>query len=247
VVRGWTGLRGEAARARDRHLAILAGRGSERARLVWLGTLAYVLYTYVIYAFQVHFNPLFLVYVALLGLSLYALIGGLATTDFKALRARFTESTPVKAVSVFLAVVAVLFYFVWLSEIFPALLSGGVPQSVTQVGTPTSGVPVLDMAWILPGLILTAVWLWRKRAIGYVLAGALLTFLALLVLAIVAMTVAMSLYGQPVAVGMAVVFGILSALSLGMLVWYLRGVRDKYGGHADFRERTFQRLFDNSK
>ena len=33
--------------------AILTSRGSERARLVWLGALAYVLYTYVIYAFHV--------------------------------------------------------------------------------------------------------------------------------------------------------------------------------------------------
>jgi hypothetical protein len=32
---------------------------------------------------------------------------------------------------------------------------------------------VVDMAWILPGMLLTAVWLWRKQAIGYALAGAL--------------------------------------------------------------------------
>ena len=83
--------------------------------------------TYAIYAFHVRFNPLFLVYVALLGLSLYALIGGLATTDFEALKARFARETPVKAISVFLAAVTVLFYFVSLSEVVSALLAGGVP------------------------------------------------------------------------------------------------------------------------
>jgi hypothetical protein len=62
--------------------AVLARLGSERGRLVWLGVLVYLVYTYAIYAFQVRFNALFLVYVALLGCSLYALIGGLATTDF---------------------------------------------------------------------------------------------------------------------------------------------------------------------
>jgi len=46
--------------------AWLAGRGSQRARLVWLGALVYTVYTYVGYAFAVRFNPLFLVYVALL-------------------------------------------------------------------------------------------------------------------------------------------------------------------------------------
>jgi hypothetical protein len=200
--------------------AILASRGSERGRLVWLGVLGYVVYTYLTYAFGIRFNPLFLVYVALLGCSLYSLIGGLATTEFEALKVRFTQRTPLKAVSVFLAVVAILFYFVWLSEAVPAALAGGVPQSVVGDGTPTNVVHVVDMAWLLPGMLLTAVWLWRKRAICYALAGALLTLLALLTLAIVAMAVVgMSLYG-------AAFFGILFAISVGMLIWYLRGLKE---------------------
>ena len=46
--------------------AIFAGRGSTRGRLVWLGVVAYVVYTYVTYAFGIRFNPLFLAYLALL-------------------------------------------------------------------------------------------------------------------------------------------------------------------------------------
>jgi hypothetical protein len=42
----------------------LARRGSTRALLVWLGTLAYVGYTY-LYSFAIAWNRLFLVYVAL--------------------------------------------------------------------------------------------------------------------------------------------------------------------------------------
>jgi hypothetical protein len=200
--------------------AILASRGSERGRLVWLGVLGYVVYTYATYAFGIRFNPLFLVYLALLGCSLYALIGGLATTDFEALKARFTQRTPVKVVSVFLAVVAVLFYLVWLSEALPAVLAGGVPQSVVADGAPTNVIHVVDMALLLPGMLLAALWLWRKRAIGYVLAGALLTLLALLKLAIVAMAV------LEMSLPVAAFFGILSAISLGMLVWYLRELKE---------------------
>lgn len=205
--------------------AVLAGRGSERARLVWLGVLTYLVYTYVIYAFATRFNPLFLVYVALLGCSLYALIGGLSTTDFEAIENGFTDRTPVKAVSVFLAVVATLFYFLWLSEVVPALLAGEAPQSVTDNGTPTNGVHVLDMAWVLPAMALTAFWLWRRRAIGYTLAAVLLTFMALLPLAIVTMTVSMSIYGQPVALAPAAIFVVLAAISLGLLVGYLKQMK----------------------
>jgi hypothetical protein len=50
--------------------AFLASRGSHRAQLVWLGALVYLVYSYVIDAFAVRFNSMFLVYVALLGCSL---------------------------------------------------------------------------------------------------------------------------------------------------------------------------------
>ena len=36
--------------------AFLAGRGSNRARLVWLGALVYLVYSYIISAFDVSFN-----------------------------------------------------------------------------------------------------------------------------------------------------------------------------------------------
>ena len=205
--------------------ATLASRGSERARLVWLGVLVYLVYTYVIYAFQVRFNSLFLVYVALLGCSLYALIGGLATADFAKIRARFTDKTPVKAVSIFLAVVALLFYFTWLSEVIPALIVGDVPQSVIDNGAPTNGVHVLDMAWMLPAMALAALWLWRRHPLGYALAGILLTFTSVLLLAIITMVVAMKLYGQPVTVAPAAVFGIVAMVNMGMLTWYFKGLK----------------------
>ena len=203
--------------------AIFDGRDPGRARLIWLGALTYLVYTYVIYAFHVRFNSLFLVYVALLGCALYALIGGLATTDFAGIRSRFTQDTPVRTVSIFLAVVAVFFYFSWLGEVVPALLGGGEPQSVVTNGTPTNGVHVLDMAWMLPAMGLTAIWLWRGLALGYVLAGVLLTFMSLLLLAIMGMVVSMNLHDQPVAPAMAVVFGVVAATSLGLMVWYLKG------------------------
>jgi hypothetical protein len=209
--------------------AILALRGSMRGHLVWLGALGYLLYTYLSYALAIEFNPLFLVYVALLGLSLYALIGGLATTDFARIKARFSPATPVKAVSIFLGVVAALFYLMWLSEDIPALLAGGVPQGVIEAEAPTDVVHVLDMALLLPANVLTAILLWRRRAQGYSLAGAMLALLSILVLAVMFMLVFQVLYGEAAvaeALGIGVFFGVVFAISLGILVWYLRGLKE---------------------
>jgi hypothetical protein len=204
--------------------AFLANRGSIGARLIWLGVLIYLVYTYVIAAFDNSFNSLFLVYVALLGCSLYALMGGLVTTDMVGVKASFTERTPVRTVSIYLAVLAVLFYVLWLSEIIPALVVGEVPQSIQNNGTPTNGVHVLDMAWILPAFGITAASLWHKKAFGYTLAGALLSYSVLLILAILSMVVVMVREGQPVVIPQAVIFGVLLAISLGMLVGYMKGL-----------------------
>lgn len=206
--------------------AILALHGSMRAHLVWLGAIGYLVYTYASYALAIQFNPLFLVYVALLGCSLYALIGGLATTDFARIKAHFSRGTPVKVVSIFLGVVALVFYFMWLSEDIPALLAGVVPQGVIDGEAPTDVVHVLDMAWILPANALAAIWLWRGRPLGYTLAGIVLSFLTLLILAIMSMIVFEVLYGLAAAVGIAVFFSVVFAISLGMLIWYLRGLQE---------------------
>ena len=79
---------------------ILVYRGSHRARLVWLGVLVYLVYTYIIAAFTVKYNSLFLVYVALLGCSLYSLIGSLVTMDMSEIASSFSEKTPVKTISI---------------------------------------------------------------------------------------------------------------------------------------------------
>jgi hypothetical protein len=205
--------------------AFLAGRGSPRARLIWLGALVYLVYTYVVAAFDNNFNSFFLVYVALLGCSLYALIGGLVTTDMPGIKASFTEKSPVKTISVYLAILAALFYFLWLSEIVPALVAGTVPPSVIENGTPTNAVHVLDMAWMLPSFGIAAFNLWRKQALGYTLAGALLTYGVLLTLAILSMVVWMTRGGQPVSVPQVIIFGALFVISLGMLIGYLTGLK----------------------
>ena len=205
--------------------AFLASHGSSRARLIWLGGLVYLVYSYVIAAFDVKFNPLFLVYVALLGCSLYALIGGLVTLDMAGIKASFVERTPSRAVSIYLAVLAILFYFLWLNETIPALIAGKIPQSLQDNGTPTNAVHVLDMAWILPAFGITAVSLWRKHSLGYTLAGTMLSYIVLLISAILSMVVFMIRNGQPVVVPQVVIFGTLFAASLGMLIWFLKGLK----------------------
>ncbi len=205
--------------------ALLARRGSSRAWLVWLGSLVYILYTYIGYAFAVRFNHLFLVYVALVGCSLYGLIGGLVTTDLRAVQARFTDRTPVRAVGFYLGLIAALFYLLWLSDSVPASLTGQPPASVVEAGTPTNFVQVLDMAGFLPAVAIAAVSLWRRQPLGYTLAGVVLVHFVLLALAILSMVAVMVRLGLPVALPQLVIFIAILVISIAILGWYWRDLR----------------------
>jgi hypothetical protein len=189
----------------------------------------YVVYSYMIDAFEVRFNPLFLVYVALLGCALYALIGGLVMTDMDGIKGRVARHAPVKSVSAFLALLAVTFYAVWLSEAVPAVVAGTVPPSIQQNGTPTNAVHVLDMAWMLPAFLIAAVGLARKTALGYTLAGVALTFVVLLALAVLSIVVFMVRGGYSVVIPQVVLFGTLFVLGIGLLGWYLKALQPLAG------------------
>ena len=109
--------------------AYFVNKGLAKAFLVWIGALSTLLYAYIIYAFDIHFNSLFLVYVAIVGLSFYTLVGSMIQIHSgEALEPYFVANTTARPVSVFLLLVAVLFSLLWLSEDIPALVTGAFCQ-----------------------------------------------------------------------------------------------------------------------
>ena len=88
-------------------LAILGLRGSLRADLLWLGVLIFTVYNYVIYSFSVPFGSLFLLWVAVLGMWIYALIGGVASAEHQAIQASYTSRRAVVVIAWVLIVVAI--------------------------------------------------------------------------------------------------------------------------------------------
>lgn len=159
-------------------LGWLANRGAVRAYLVWVGCLAFTVYNYAIYAFSIHFGPLFLVWVAVLGLTIFALIGGLATTDMAAIKACLAARV-VRWPAWFLIAVAGLFALLWLSEIVPDLVAGAPSTSASDWQVPTNPVHVLDLAFFLPATAASGVLLLRGHRLGYATAAGQFTWVAL--------------------------------------------------------------------
>jgi hypothetical protein len=119
-------------------------RGSLRARLVVGGALVYVVYSFLLYAFEVHFNPLFLVYCATLGLSFYALLALLLELLGQDARAWYRGAVPAQVTGIFFLVIACGFGLLWLGQILPPLLSGRDPAGLSDIGLLTNPVHVLD-------------------------------------------------------------------------------------------------------
>jgi len=213
-------------------LAALALRSSLRAYLLWLGVLTFTLYNYVIYAFSIPFGPLFPLWVAVLGLCIYALIGGVTAVDHGAVAARFASRRAVTVVAWFLIVTAVLFGLLWLSEDVPALLAGARPQSLVDMGLPTNPVHILDLGFFLPAVIATGVLLLKRTPFAHTLAPSLIVFLVLTGVPILLTPAVQAVRGETAAWGVVIPIGTLTVISLGMLVWLLSTMRSPESPNA---------------
>jgi len=177
------------------------------------------MYAYIIYAFAAHFNSLFLVYVTIPGLCFYTLVSAMIRLPLDRLRPVFAAITRARLVSTFLLALGILFYILWLSEDIPAILSGKIPQSVLENGLLTNPVHVLDIGIYLPAMIITAILLWRRKLLGYLLSVPMLVFSILTGMGILAIDLVSGIKGLSVSPGVdlfiatiVLVSGVLSVL-----------------------------------
>jgi len=203
--------------------AILALRGSVAARLLWMGTLAYLFYDFLNYALAIHFNSMFLAYCGVLGLSFYALAGSSLPLPTAEIARRYGPRTPVKTTAVVLLLMGLVTVFHWLSEIIPAQLAGRVPQAVHDSGLLTETVAALDLAFGAPALVIAAILLLRRKPLGLVLGPVALTFLTLSSLVLAPMGIAMAGRGFAAGRGLCAIGLGIAAVSAVLLVLFLRG------------------------
>jgi hypothetical protein len=189
--------------------------------LLYGGVLAYVMYSYVIYAFGVHFNRFFLLYCSTLGLSLYAFIVFMRSMKQYELNQWFIGA-PVKLVAGFLVLVAAIFYVLWLKTILPATFGNSIPAEIIDNDFLVNPIHVIDLTFALPAIIVGAVLIWRKRSMGYLIAALALVFMVLLTIALAAMMYMLVVKGVSEDPTVLIIFGVLCIASAGLLVQLFR-------------------------
>ena len=143
-------------------------RGSSRARLATMGILVYFLYQYFEYATFLAYGPLFLLYVSTFALSLtgVALLG--ASLDLGVIANGVTPGFPRRPMIAFGIFMAVLLGGLWLPLIASTFGAEQVPQ---LEGATTFVVQAFDLGLLVPLGLFTAVTVWRRLPVGYVLSA----------------------------------------------------------------------------
>lgn len=151
-----------------------ARQGSGRAVVLWMSALLYLLYNAILFLFLTPFNDAFLVYVALLGTTLWSIWALASALDLEELSHRFSVRAPVRGVAIYIWVVVVLNALAWLAGIVPALGSSYPPDFLDGTGVTTSAIYVQDLALWLPLMAVAGVWLRRRDPRGLFVSSAVL-------------------------------------------------------------------------
>ncbi len=205
--------------------AYMAQKGRKVFRFLLGGTLVYLVYSYVLYGFCMHFNRLYFLYCAGLGLSVYSLVLYGMRFQTTKVEAWFNPKKSTKIPAFYFLFTTLVFYFLWLSEDIPALLAGTAPKSLAEAGLITNPVHVLDLSIVLPAMALASFQLLRKKPFGYLFFPIMMVFSIVMGASIGGMMVAMNLKGVTGDLTVAYIFGLMVLLNSTVLVFFLRGIK----------------------
>jgi hypothetical protein len=138
----------------------LARRGKFIGMLLWPGALLYSLYNYLAYVIAVPLSWIYITYLLIVPLGLYALIATTARIDTEQCEKRLAGKVPERLSG---GVLVVLGGFVF-ARVF-SVVAGSVLDEIA--------VPTTDLALLVADVLLAPAWiiggalLWRKHALGY--------------------------------------------------------------------------------
>lgn len=209
-----------------------SSRGSVRGRLVAIGALGYLIYSFVTYAFLIVLNAATVLYISVLGFGVWSFITGFAAVDDHEADQPAAGHLYQRLTAGFMIVIAALFALTWLREIAGSVISGQLPVGLAAAGWPMNPPYVLDLGFVIPLAVLGALRLIRNKPGRGRIAVPFLVFVSLLSTSVLLMTVFMALDGQPLAMPLIVVFVIALVASVALAGVALRTRRQSRAGAA---------------
>ena len=197
------------------------------AQFVLTGVLAYMLYTYMSYAFLMYYNPLFLLYVADMALSFYGFIISVKLLLQHEVTDKLQERMKTKGLRIFLFITGVIIFLLWSGRIIPTIGNGKAPVGLDNYSTLV--IQVLDLGVIVPACFVISHLLKIKNKLGYILGPVIIIKAVTLVTAVLAMALYMSLSGIHVAPVEYISFGWICIVAFYFLYRVFRQIREIAG------------------
>lgn len=205
--------------------ALITFKNGNVGILLWSGVILYLVYTFVIYSFDVQFNRLFIAYCLALGLSFYSFLYFLYIQLKEPAVLKIEKAIVRKVIGIYFVVVAVLFYFLWLSDVIPAIIHDTTPKVLLDAGLPTNPVHVIDLAIFLPGIFMTGVLLLRNKKLGLTMTPVVLMFFILMDITIGSLSAMMLQKGLDGSYALTLIMVALAFISLALLTWYFKSLK----------------------
>lgn len=137
--------------------------GEIKKQIIAIGLLSYLFYGYGIFVIERLYTPLYIVYMAVFAVSFWSIVYGLASIR-KSVMDWVTIPATIKKVSVgFLIFIPLLFYILWTGQLLPLMQAGKKIEFAYSIY-------ILDMAFILPALLICAVLIIKRSGLGLILA-----------------------------------------------------------------------------
>ena len=199
--------------------AILVYFQKSKFILIWAGVILYLIYTFIIYCFAVHFNQLYPVYCLILGLCFYSYIYFLFNQPSYG-SFRFDKWT--KATGVYFIIISIAFYLLWLSDILSAVANDEIPAILNSTNLPVNPVHSIDLALLLPALFIIGVNLLRRNSYAFLMAPIILVFFIIMNLTIAFLALELEKQGEGSGQILAIMMFGLAAISFGLLFILLK-------------------------
>jgi hypothetical protein len=215
----------------------ISNKGLIKGRLLLTGTLAYFLYTYTSYSFLAMYNPMFIIYVILISTSFFAFTLMMMSFDMKSLSSHFDNKLPVKAIGGFILFLSIAVALMWLKRILPSIFGGGDGIPVGIEHYTTLPIQALDLGFVLPTAVLSAILLMKRRPFGYLLSSVFMIKFITMLTAITAMIISQAMSGVKMSITEVIIFPTLNILIIYPLYMILKNIKEIDLNRSSIRSR----------
>ena len=182
-----------------------------KKQIVVMSLLAYLFYGYGIYVIERVYNPLYILYMMIVGLSFWSIVFGLVRINQEVVK-QVKAPKMIRYLSAgCLFFTAILFYFLWIAQLLPLMRTGEKIEFFYSIF-------ILDMVFVLPAIILSGVFLLRKNSLGLIFSPILFFKAFTLLFSVGLGGLLKPLYGQTANQGETAFYVILSIVYLAFAV-----------------------------